>query len=152
MPRLCIFNSMSKIDDMGRVLMSRVWDLLIHCFGTRLANMWENFDVGSKKISQQFSFYVCVMIDLSWSITGAVFHYVFIVEVVFSFHLVLMVLIQICANLVCKSPNFQAQSHMKNLDTQLNIKFYILYDMEIRFHVDVLFCLLECLGKKVIYA
>ena len=60
MPRLCIFNSMSKLDDTGRVLMSPLWDLLIHCFGTRLANTRENFDVPSEKTSQQFLFMFAV--------------------------------------------------------------------------------------------
>lgn len=40
--------------------MSPLWDLLIHCFGTRLANTRENFDVPSEKTSQQFLFMFAV--------------------------------------------------------------------------------------------
>lgn len=64
MLRLCIFNSMSKIDYMGRVLMSWLWDVLIHCFGTHLANMWENFHA-ARKYSKSFHFMLCLCYDTS---------------------------------------------------------------------------------------
>lgn len=76
MPRLCIFNSMNKIERSGRVLMSRVWDLLIHGFGTHLSNMPGNFQTGGKEICFQ---------TVLLHIMCAASHYVFMLEVFFLF-------------------------------------------------------------------
>lgn len=81
MLRLCIFNSVNKTERTGRVLMSRVWDLLIHSFGTHLSNMRGNFQTGGNEI--------CVQIVLLHIICSAS-HYVFKLEV-FLFNLVEMV-------------------------------------------------------------